>query len=144
MARPQPLNDKTISLGGHTDIGTIAMLLHVVGGFQVLPAGSENISSNWRYVLTAGGLLCSNPHRIVTPPGKQANCILRSLVYLVRPDHNGSMYRLQSTVIAPLAEDEEIKTRSIDEWATWKAHQVIEGKVRSQTRGGRLLAWAML
>ncbi|KAF7920720.1 uncharacterized protein EAE98_008749 [Botrytis deweyae] len=55
MARLQPLNDKIISLGGHTDIGTIAMLFHVVGGFQVLPAGSKNISSNWRYVRAVPG-----------------------------------------------------------------------------------------
>ncbi|TGO46467.1 hypothetical protein BCON_0323g00130 [Botryotinia convoluta] len=153
MARPQPLNDKIISLGGHTDIGTIAMLFHVLGGFQVLPAGSENINSNWHYMRTVpgcalinigdslvewtGGLLRSNLHRVVTPPGKQANCIRRSLAYLIRPNHNGSMRRLQSNVIRPLAKNEEIETRSVDEWAAWRAQQVIEGKMRPQTRGGR-------
>ncbi|TGO34583.1 hypothetical protein BHYA_0191g00190 [Botrytis hyacinthi] len=111
MARPQPLNDKIISLDGHTDIGKIAMLFHVVGGFQVLPAGSENISSNWR-----------------------------ALSYLIRPDHNGSMLRLQSNVIPQLAENEEVETRSVDEWAAWRAQHVIEGMVRPQTRGGRFIS----
>ncbi|KAF7952548.1 uncharacterized protein EAE97_002045 [Botrytis byssoidea] len=94
MARPQPLNDKIINLGGHTDIGTIAMLFHVVGGFQVLPAESENIKSNWRYVRTVPGcalinigdslvewtgeLLRSNLHRVVTPTGKHATCTRRN------------------------------------------------------------------
>ncbi|TGO23855.1 hypothetical protein BPAE_0119g00010 [Botrytis paeoniae] len=153
MARPQPLNDKIISLGGYTDIGTIAMLFHIVGYFQVLSAGSENISSNWRYVCTVpecalinigdslvewtGGLLRSNLHRVVTPPVKQATCTRRSLAYLIRLAHNGSMRRLQSNVIPQLAEDEEVETRYVDEWAAWRAHQVIEGNVRPQTRGGR-------
>lgn len=153
MARPQPVDDRIISLGGHTDIGTISMLFHVVGGFQVLPAGSENINSNWRFVRTVpgcalinigdslvewtGGLLRSNLHRVVTPPGKQADCIRRSLAYLIRPDHNGSMRRLQSNVIPQLSEGEVVETRSVDEWAAWRAQQVIEGKVRPQTRGGR-------
>ncbi|KAM0314105.1 hypothetical protein ACHAO8_004891, partial [Botrytis cinerea] len=39
MARSQSIDDKIISLGGHTDIGTITILFHVVGDFQVHPAG---------------------------------------------------------------------------------------------------------
>ncbi|PQE21058.1 2OG-Fe(II) oxygenase family protein [Rutstroemia sp. NJR-2017a WRK4] len=152
MARPQPVDDKIISLGGHTDIGTIAMLFHVVGGFQVLPAGAENINANWKYVRTVpgcalinigdslvewtGDLLRSNLHRVVTPPGKQANCVRRSLAYLIRPDHNGSMRRLKSSVIPPVPEGTEEETRSVDEWAAWRAQEIIEGKVKPQTRGG--------
>ncbi|THV44304.1 hypothetical protein BGAL_0676g00010 [Botrytis galanthina] len=137
MTPPQPLDDKIVSLGGHTDIGTIVMLFHVVGGFQVLPAGCENISSNWPYVRSVrgcalinivdslvewtGGLLRSNLHRVVTPPGKQATCTRRNLAYLIRPDHNGSMRRLQINGISQLAEDEEVETCSVDEWAAWRA-----------------------
>ncbi|KAM3157696.1 hypothetical protein ABEW05_001698 [Botrytis cinerea] len=43
MARSQSIDDKIISLGGHTDIGTITILFHVVGDFQVHPAGSTFI-----------------------------------------------------------------------------------------------------
>lgn len=137
MTPPHPLDDKIVSLGGHTDIGTIVMLFHVVGSFQVLPAGSENISSNWPYVRSVpecalinivdsfvewtGGLLRSTIHRVVTPPEKKATCTRRSLAYLIRPDHNGSMRRLQINGISQLAEDEEVESCSVDKWAAWRA-----------------------
>lgn len=133
MARPQSIDGKIISLGGHTDIGNIAMLFHVVGGFQDLPTGYGNINSICHYVRTVpgralinigdslvewtGGLLPGNLNRVVTLPDKQANRIRLSLAYLIQSDHNGSMRRLQSSVIPPISGDEKVETRSVDEWA---------------------------
>lgn len=143
-ARPQPgLVDSRINFPGHTDVGTITMLFHVVGGLQILPFGKEPTESNWRYirpqqgcalinigdafVAWTGGILRSALHRIVTPPGEQAQAIRKSLAYLIRPPHNGSMKRLTSTVIPPLAEGEPEEMRSVDDWATWRTAQIMRG-----------------
>ncbi|TVY88041.1 Oxidoreductase [Lachnellula willkommii] len=96
-----------IAFGGHTDVGLITMLFNVVGGLQILPAGSENIAANWRFVKPqpgcaifqiadtlverTGDVLRSALHRIITPPGKQALVTRRSLAYLIRIEDNGSM-----------------------------------------------------
>jgi len=154
MAPPQTIPDNThINLGGHTDIGTITMLFNIVGGIQILPAGKENVNSNWQYIRPepgcalinmadslvewTGGILRSSLHRVVLPPGEQAKVARQSLAYLVRPDHNGSMKRLRSSVIPPLAEGEKEETRSVDEWASWRAQQIVSGELKAETRGGR-------
>lgn len=152
---PPPLSpgDSSISLGGHTDIGTITMLFHIVGGLQILPAGSDNINSNWRYIRPqpgcalinigdslvewSGGVLRSSLHRVITPPGEQADFPRRSVGYLIRPPHDGSMGRLSSAAIPPLSEDEEKETRSVDEWALWKMKQIVNGERKPQTTGGQ-------
>ena len=154
LSLPQPsVDDSHINLGGHTDIGTLSMLFNVVGGLQILPAGSENVNSNWRYIRPelgcaiinvadslvewTGGLLRSSLHRVTLPPGEQAKVSRRSVGYFVRPHHNGSMQRLKSPVILPLAEGEKEETRSVDEWAAWSALQVVKGVLKPQTKGGR-------
>jgi isopenicillin N synthase-like dioxygenase len=82
-------------------------------------------------------VLRSSLHRVVTAPGKQAGVARQSLAYLVRPEHNGSMRRLRSKAIPPVAEDEAVETRSVDDWATWRALQIMKGELKVQTRGGR-------
>jgi isopenicillin N synthase-like dioxygenase len=143
-----------ITLGGHTDIGVITLLFHVAGGLQILPAGKENVHDNWRYIRPephralinlgdtlvewTGGLLRSSLHRVVTAPGEQAKVPRQSLAYLVRPEKDASMRRLEGgNVIQPLGEDEEGETRSVSEWAGWKAMQIIKGELKPQTRGGK-------
>ncbi|KAI9658397.1 MAG: hypothetical protein M1821_002530 [Bathelium mastoideum] len=155
LAHPQNnADERRISLGGHTDIGVITLLFNVAGGLQILPAGSENVHSNWRYIRPqpgcavvnlgdtivewTGGLLRSSLHRVVTAPGKQAEAPRQSVAYLVRPARNGSMRRLKGrNVIPPLEEGEEDESRSVDEWAASRALQVIRGELKPQTRGGR-------
>jgi isopenicillin N synthase-like dioxygenase len=142
-----------ITLPGHTDIGAITLLFNVTGGLQILPSSSENASSNWRYIRPepgcalinigdtlvewTGGVLRSSLHRVVTAPGKQAGVARQSLAYLVRPDHNGSMRRLRSKAIPPVVEDEVDETRSVNDWAAWRAFQIMKGELKAQTRGGR-------
>jgi len=142
-----------ITLGGHTDIGTITMLFHVAGGLQILPAGSENVSENWRYIRPlpgcalinigdtlvewTGGLLRSSLHRVVTAPGQQANVARRSLAYLIRPNLEATMQRLKGKEIPPVSEGEEEEKRSVSEWAAWRAGQIMRGELKPQTRGGK-------
>ncbi|KAJ5532013.1 hypothetical protein N7494_008565 [Penicillium frequentans] len=143
----------SISLGGHTDIGTITLLFNVVGGLQILPADRENELENWLYVKPepgnvlvnigdtlvewTGGLLRSSLHRVITAPGEQALVARQSVAYLVRPRNNASMQRLKSGTIPPVEQGEEDETRSVIEWAAWRAKQVMLGQLKSQTRGGR-------
>ncbi|KAF7893424.1 uncharacterized protein EAF02_000962 [Botrytis sinoallii] len=78
--------DHQITLGGHTDIGTIMMLFNIAGGLQILPSSAENCNENWQYIRPVpgcalintgnmmvewtGGILRSSLHRVVTAPGK--------------------------------------------------------------------------
>ncbi|KAJ5108515.1 oxidoreductase 2OG-Fe(II) oxygenase family [Penicillium angulare] len=142
----------TITLGGHTDIGTATLLFHVIGGLQILPAGKENKMENWSYVKPepgfalvnlgdtivewTGGLLRSSLHRVITAPGEQATVPRQSLAYLVRPRNSATMNRLKGGVIPLLVEGEEDETRSVTEWAAWRSKQVIAGELKAQTRGG--------
>ncbi|KAI5116024.1 hypothetical protein M0805_002261 [Coniferiporia weirii] len=89
-----------VALGAHTDFGSLSFLHNRLGGLQVLPPGSET----WQYIrplpghavcnvgdaltLFSGGILRSNLHRVVPPPGAQAAHPRWSLVYFTRPSNN--------------------------------------------------------
>ncbi|EJD06912.1 Clavaminate synthase-like protein [Fomitiporia mediterranea MF3/22] len=86
-----------VSLGAHTDFGSLSFLHNRLGGLQVLPPGSQD----WYYVrpmpghaicnigdalsMFSGGALRSNMHRIVPPPGAQAAYPRWSVVFFSRP-----------------------------------------------------------
>ncbi|KAJ5579509.1 uncharacterized protein N7459_005494 [Penicillium hispanicum] len=145
--------DSPITLGGHTDIGTMTLLFNVVGGLQILPASSENVMKNWRYVRPepgcaivnigdtvvewTGGLLRSSLHRVVKAPGEQAQVPRRSVAYLIRPRRDATMSRLKGGIIPLLRDGEEEETRSVSDWAAWRARQVMIGELKPQTRGGK-------
>ncbi|RAH80124.1 oxidoreductase [Aspergillus japonicus CBS 114.51] len=154
---PQPTTPtedtaKKITLGGHTDIGTLTLLFHVVGGLQILPAGQDNIYENWRCVRPVPGcalvnlgdtlvewtgeLLRSSLHRVVAAPGEQAGVTRQSVAYLVRPAKQASMRRLQGGKIPRLVEGEAEETRPVNEWAAWRSQQIMLGTLKPQTRGG--------
>ena len=40
------MNEKRISLGGHSDIRIAILLFHVVVGLKILPAHGENVYAN--------------------------------------------------------------------------------------------------
>ncbi|KAL4889607.1 hypothetical protein BDV59DRAFT_186168 [Aspergillus ambiguus] len=146
-----PMYDR-ISLGGHTDIGTLTLLFHVIGGLQILPAGQENTMENWKYVRPepgcalvnlgdtlvewTGELLRSSLHRVITAPGDQALIPRQSIAYLVRPSRQASMRRIRGGKIPRLAEGAEEETRPVDEWAAWRSRQIMLGTLKPQTRGG--------
>lgn len=153
----QTVNDaRRINFGGHTDIGIITLLLKVTGGLQVLPAGSKNVYENWRYIqpqpgcaiinigdtLTewTGGLLRSSLHRVVSPPGTQAQFSRQSLAYLVRAEKWATTQRLKgSRVIPPTGVEEEEDTSTVDSWAVWRAQQIMSGVLKAETKGGQWL-----
>ncbi|KAI4730927.1 Clavaminate synthase-like protein [Aureobasidium sp. EXF-10728] len=96
-APPQPMDDQRTALGQHTDFGSVTVLFNRLGGLQVLPPNSDE----WCYVKPlkghavinlgdamvkfTAGILRSNIHRVVNPPGQQANHTRMSLVYFARP-----------------------------------------------------------
>jgi hypothetical protein len=48
------------------------------------------------------------------------------------------MRRLEGGPLIPrLREDEEEETRSVSEWAAWRAGQIMKGELKPQTRGGK-------
>ncbi|KAH9825478.1 UPF0676 protein [Teratosphaeria destructans] len=107
---PQPDQDDTKkSLGQHTDFGSITILFNRLGGLQILPPNSDQ----WSYVKPlkhhcivnlgdamvkfSAGILRSNLHRVVNPPGKQAGTTRMSLVYFARPEDGVLMKALEGS-----------------------------------------------
>lgn len=165
LSKPEPASDnpspKRVSLPGHTDIGTITMLFHTTGGLQILPANQENEEANWRYIRPepgcalinigdtlvewTGGVLRSALHRVVAPPGKQANVTRQSLAYLVRAGHGTTMRRLKSDGVIPEpSEGDEEETFGVGEWASRRVKAITSGEVKPQGRGGRFVDYGKL
>lgn len=103
---PQPEQDRRAALGAHTDFGSVTLLFNRLGGLQILPPDTDGMSEEqkidaWQYVrplkghciVNLGdamvkftrGVLRSNIHRVVNPPGEQENSLRYSLVYFNRP-----------------------------------------------------------
>ncbi|KAM0749232.1 Clavaminate synthase-like protein [Meredithblackwellia eburnea MCA 4105] len=95
------------AIGSHTDFGSFSMLHgRGTGGLQVLPPGSDE----WQHIrpipghailnvgdtlaVYTGGLLHSNVHRVVPPPGEQAKHTRWSLVFFLRPSWEEELYPL--------------------------------------------------
>jgi isopenicillin N synthase-like dioxygenase len=141
---PKAIGSHQTNLLGHTDLGSVTMLFNVLGGLQILPSECENVDANWRYIrpepgcaiinladamtLWTGGILRSNIHRVATAPGQQAACTRYSVAYLVRPEANASMRRLDSSVIPPPAEGVDEEILCARDWEAMRAAQVMVGK----------------
>jgi len=109
-----PILNPQAFLGAHTDFGSLSFLHNRLGGLQVLVPGSET----WQYVkplpghaicnlgdamvLLSGGILRSNIHRVVNPPGAQGSLPRFSLVYFTRPNSSVLLRALtnESSMIA--------------------------------------------
>ncbi|KXN87808.1 Leucoanthocyanidin dioxygenase, partial [Leucoagaricus sp. SymC.cos] len=97
---PMPHNIQKRAIGAHTDFGSLSFLHNRLGGLQVLVPGSET----WQYVkpipnhaicnigdalsIFSGGILRSNMHRVLPPPGAQSVYERWSLVFFTRPGHS--------------------------------------------------------
>ncbi|KAJ7075519.1 hypothetical protein B0H15DRAFT_925443 [Mycena belliarum] len=91
-----PIVDRQV-ISAHTDFGSLSFLHNRLGGLQVFVPGAET----WQYVkpipghaicnigdalaILSGGILRSNLHRVVNPPGSQGTLPRASLVYFHRP-----------------------------------------------------------
>ncbi|THY69323.1 Clavaminate synthase-like protein, partial [Aureobasidium pullulans] len=136
-APPQPMDDQRTALGQHTDFGSVTILFNRLGGLQVLPPNSDE----WSYVKPlrghavinlgdamvkfTAGILRSNTHRVVNPPGDQAGYMRMSLVYFARPADdvilnvlNGSALIDEQRRHNPDNSDEEITSK---EWILRRA-----------------------
>ncbi|KAJ3499832.1 hypothetical protein NLG97_g17 [Lecanicillium saksenae] len=134
-APPQPKDDRQTALGEHTDFGSITVLFNRLGGLQVLPPGRD---SEWCYVKPlaghaiinlgdalvkfTNGLLRSNIHRVVAPPGAQASHTRYSLVYFNRPEDSVFLRRLDyGEKIPPLAKGEPEEEICSKDWILRRA-----------------------
>lgn len=95
-----PVKQETICLGEHTDFGSVTVLFNQLGGLQVLAPGGGG--EDWQYVAPrpecavinlgdalvklVGGRLYSAVHRVMGPPGEQAQSRRYSVVYFARPN----------------------------------------------------------
>ncbi|KAG8219208.1 hypothetical protein J3R82DRAFT_26 [Butyriboletus roseoflavus] len=113
VIRSPPMPGKAVAdkatLGAHTDFGSLSFLHNRLGGLQVIPPGH----TEWLYVkplpghavcnigdalsVFSGGILQSNIHRVVPPPGIQGEHERWSLVFFTRPGN--------SKVLRALVED---------------------------------------
>jgi isopenicillin N synthase-like dioxygenase len=140
------MDDRRTALGEHTDFGSVTVLFNRLGGLQVLPPGRN---AEWCYVRPlpnhaiinlgdamvkfTNGLLRSNIHRVVSPPGEQANHTRYSLVYFNRPENDVMLKRLDgSEMIPPLEKDEVEEEVNSKDWIIRRAlgHRIalMDGK----------------
>ena len=86
------------------------------------------------------GLLRSNIHRVLTPPGRDAGRERYCLVYFSRPEDGVLLRRLESEVIPRLREGEVEEVVDAKEWVLRRAMSVRGRDMRGWegTEGGRL------
>ncbi|KAF7967846.1 hypothetical protein HWV62_32888 [Athelia sp. TMB] len=147
--RPQGMSEEQRAIGAHTDFGSLSFLHNRLGGLQVLVPGTEK----WQYIkpipghaicnlgdamaLFSGGILRSNLHRVVTPPGDQAKHERWSLVFFTRPGNSVLLHALieDSPMIAAavkLAEDPakyETGSTSLD----WFSRRIKNQRINNRT-----------
>ena len=151
---PQPQDDTQVSLGEHTDFGSVTVLFNRLGGLQVLPPGKD---AEWCYVKPlpghaiinlgdamvkfTNGMLRSNIHRVNAPPPPQDGETRYSLVYFNRPEDDVMLKRLEgSEKIPELKPGEEEEVISSKDWvirrALAKRHE-IKGKAAYDENAGK-------
>lgn len=108
-APPQPAGDCKTALGEHSDFGSVTILFNRLGGLQVLSPRTDS----WCYVKPlkglavvnmgdalvkfTAGILRSNIHRVISPPGEQAEVTRMSLVYFARPEDDVVLKALEGS-----------------------------------------------
>jgi isopenicillin N synthase-like dioxygenase len=154
---PQPPSDQCTALGKHTDFGSLTILFNRLGGLQILPppslapAGKE---PEWTYVKPlpghciinlgdamtkfSGGLLRSNIHRVVSPPGEQAKETRYSLVYFSRPEDEVVLKRLEGGIIPKGKDEEDGEAMTSKEWIKLQALRLRRVGVESEEEMRRL------
>jgi isopenicillin N synthase-like dioxygenase len=153
-APPQPPSDLKTALGKHTDFGSITILFNRLGGLQILPPPSltpKGEQPAWTYVKPlpghcivnlgdamvkfTNGLLRSNIHRVVSPPGEQAKETRYSLVYFARPEDDVVLRRLEgSDVIPQLAEGQSEEATNSKEWIKLQAMRLKADNTSEEER----------
>lgn len=112
--RPGGISEEKAALGAHTDFGSLTFLNNRLGGLQVMVPGTDK----WQYIkpipghavcnlgdamyIFSGGILKSNLHRVVPPPGAQGHYTRWSLALFTRPTNSVILRALteESPIIA--------------------------------------------
>jgi hypothetical protein len=83
----------------------------------------------------SGGLLRSNVHRVVSPPGEQAGETRYSVVYFSRPGNEVELRRLEGGVI-PVGEGVEGEVMSAKDWIKLQAMRLrkVDGNMGEEER----------
>ena len=126
---PPTTESRGTALGEHTDFGSLTILFNHIGGLQVLLPGTQD----WVYVKPipgcaiinlgdamvkfSAGLLRSNLHRVVSPPGRQSELVRYSLVYFCRPEHEVVLKRLKGGDVDAVSDQrDDGEGVSAEEW----------------------------
>ncbi|OBZ78816.1 hypothetical protein A0H81_01371 [Grifola frondosa] len=142
-----PPNQSTAGIGAHTDFGTLTFLHNRLGGLQVMPPGVQE----WQYVkplpghaicnvgdalaIFSGGILRSNLHRVMPPPGAQSRYERYSVTFFTRPQNSVILRALSehSQMIAEAvakAPREEFDTGATA--AEWVARRIRKLRLRNR------------
>ena len=85
-----------------------------------------------------GGVLRSNMHRVVPPPGVQAECERYSIAYVLKPPADARMERLKSGRIPDVeGNEDEMGQCTYTEYHARKSAGAREGKNLAGSQGGR-------
>lgn len=146
---PQEESPDRQAIGAHTDFGSLSFLHNRLGGLQVYPPGADK----WYYIkplpghaicnvgdalsLFSGGILRSNLHRVVTPPGAQAAYERWSLVFFSRPNNSAELRALSdmSPVIdaAVRAAPDPTKFETGQTARAWFARRIKNQRIKNRT-----------
>jgi len=145
--RPDFYTAGRLHMGEHTDFGSITILFNQLGGLQVLLPGD----STWQYVRPIAGhaivnlgdalvkfshgLLRSNLHRVVGPPGGQAERTRYSLVYFTRPEDEVLLRRLEGSAVIPPGEGNTEEAITAKEWIKRRGHARRVGIFKGEDEG---------
>ncbi|KAI0936919.1 hypothetical protein AcW1_001031 [Taiwanofungus camphoratus] len=142
-----PPDQETTGVGAHTDFGTISFVHNRLGGLQVMPPGSQK----WFYIkpipghavcnvgdalaIFSGGILRSNLHRVMPPPGAQSQFERYSVTFFTRPRNSVILRALreESATIADAvakAPDDNFETGSTS--AEWIGRRIRRLRIRNR------------
>ena len=125
---PTVQDEQQCALGEHTDFGSITILYNNLGGLQL----KDPTTDTWRYVKPVpgspiinlgdacvkltNGLLRSNIHRVVRPPGEQAKHVRYSIVYFSRPEDDIKLAPLKGSPLIKADAESDKEALTSKEW----------------------------
>jgi len=145
---PMPHNIHKRAIGAHTDFGTLSFLHNRLGGLQVLAPGTES----WQYIkpmpnhaicnigdalsIFSGGILRSNLHRVLPPPGAQSAYERWSLVFFTRPGDTKILRALvesSPTIADAVAANPDKKFETGSTAKEWFARRIKYQRIANRT-----------
>ncbi|KAF9449729.1 Clavaminate synthase-like protein, partial [Macrolepiota fuliginosa MF-IS2] len=145
---PMPHNIHKRAIGAHTDFGSLSFLHNRLGGLQVLVPGAET----WQYIkpipdhaicnvgdalaVFSGGILRSNMHRVLPPPGAQSTHERWSIVFFTRPGNSKVLRALvesSPTIAAAVASKPEKSFETGTTAKEWFARRVKYQRIANRT-----------